>query len=1203
MIRVMVPGARRSLRSRLGAGAAVMALACAAAPAALVVVTPGKAHAAEECGVLPLTGVQLCPTGDYPAGIVYTGVVGDVLLELDAAAQVLETVVLDATGDVSFLADGDTLITSDTGPGLIATAGDDVTLALDAVETTANGAEGVIVDAGGEVLVDVDSILTTGDASDALNIEADEGVTVTAGTLSTSGADSDGVELVSLSGPVSLDADLIETIGDASSGAFLRTAGDTDVNLSVLRTQGFEAVGLDLSVDPSACVLLIAGSCDSSFAIGELTTEGDGAIGALVRGAGNITADVGVLRTDGDEAAGLDLAADPDACVVLGAGNCGTSFVVDDLLTRGDLAPGVLVRGAGPITGDVGLIRTQGDDAAGLDLAVDPDACIVLGAGGCDIDVGGQAVRTEGDGAVGVLLRGAGDVLADFNLVNTSGDNANAIDIMTDPAVCLVLGAGSCGVTVGDGGGDVDTDGDGSDGVVVVTPGPVDVDLDDVQTDGDEAEGIRIVGGDQPIAVTVDSVVTTGADAEAIDVTGTGAISIDANTIRTSGPGSEGVIVDGGLGPIMVDVGAIDTAGAGADGVDITADGEIDVVVGDVDTTGDGANGVLVAGGAGEVTVDVGGGSTTGVDADVIRLSTTSGAQVITAGGLTADGAGSDGIEADSVSGDIAITVDGDITAAVDAVKADTGGAIDVTVAAGADVFGGSNGLELTSGTGTTITNNGVIDAGVGAAIDVDGAAAAIDNNGRIVGAVDLTDNDDTLVNDGVFDADGNSNFGAGVDLLDNNGTVRVRDDVTLVGLEDFNNDGLIDMIDGAADDSLTLPGDFSAGVDSELAVDVALGVDGTPADQLIIGGDVTGETVVTINPIGDGFGVLNPDGVVIVDTDGAANGSFTIGGPTTSGFVDYDIVVRDGDAVLVGLPGQAVFETVRAGALTQEFWYASADAIGAHMGHAARSPSGSGWWVTPFVTDKSHDSDREFTAFGVTSTRDLSYDQNHIGFQAGAEWGGAPFFFGVTGGYGTSKAEFETTGHELDLKGWNAGAYAGVEAGGFIASLLAKVDVFDADYDAATVPVQAEFDGKSWGAEGMVGYRFGGEAGYVQPEVSLAYVRTSLDGFDAAGASVDFEDAESLRGKAGVRAGWGDGAVRPFAALHAVHEFQGENGLTFSSGGFDLPIVDEPDETYGHAAIGADIDAGRADGFIQAEGLFGDVQGWGLRAGFRTRF
>lgn len=1158
MFSINAPSAQRSLRSRLGAGVAVVALACVAAPAAVVIGAPTPAKAADECGALPLVGVQTCPTGEYPTGITYTGVAGDALLQLDSAAQVLDTVTLDAAGDVSFLAQGDTLITSDTGPGLIATAGNDVNLLLDAVETTADGAEGVVVNAAGQVAVDVDSIVTSGDASDALNIDAGEGVTVTAGTLNTSGTDSEGVELVSLSGPVSLNADAIETLGDASTGAFLRTAGDTDVNVSVLRTSGFEAVGLDLSVDPTACVLLVAGSCDSSFTIGELTTDGDGATGALVRGAGNITADVGILRTSGDEAAGLDLAADPDACVVLGAGSCGTSFVVDDLLTSGLTAPGVLVRGAGPITGDVGLIRTQGDDAAGLDLAVDPDACILLGAGACDIDVGGQTVTTEGDGAVGVLIRGAGDVLADFDLINTDGANANAIDIATDPAVCVVLGAGSCGVTVGDGtggdeglGGDVDTDGDDSDGVVVTTPGPVDVNLDDVSTDGDNAEGILITGGDQPINVTVDTVTTTGADAEAIDVTGTGATTIDANRVETRGPRSEGV---------------------------------------------------LVAGGAGPVTVGLGGGVSRGADADLINVSTTTGAQVITAGGLNATGDGSDTIEADSDTGDIAITVTDDLTADADAVNASTGGAVDVTVASGADVFGGDNGLDLTSGTGTTVTNNGIIGAGSGIAINVDGAAAAIDNNGRIVGGVNLTDNDDALTNDGTFAADVNSDFGAGTDVFGNNGTVDVRGDVAFAGLETFNNNGLIDMIDGAADDSLTLPGAFNGGAGSALGVDVNLGANGTPADQLVIGGAVTGTTAVTVNNTG-GAAVLNPTGVLIVDATAAPEGSFVLDGPTSSGFVDYDLAVRDGDVVLVGMPGQTVFETVRAGAMTQEFWYASADAITAHMNHRGRL-GGSGWWVTPFATDKSHDGDREFTAFGVTSSRDLSYDQDHQGFQGGVEFGsGEPFFYGVTGGYGTSQIDFDVTGHEVDLKGWNVGAYAGYASGGLTATVLAKYDTFDADYDARTVPFTADFDGTSWGVEGTVGYRFQALGGYVQPEATLAYVSTSLDGYDIPGASVDFGDADSLRGKIGVRGGWGEGPVRPFASLHAVHEFKGDNGVVFSSGGFDLPLTDDADETYGHAALGADFDAGRADGFVQAEGMFGDVQGWGLRAGFRSKF
>lgn len=126
--------------------------------------------------------------------------------------------------------------------------------------------------------------------------------------------------------------------------------------------------------------MLGAGSCDVEAIVGNITTEGFGSIGGLVVAAGDIDVAVDALQTGGDEAAGLDLSADPTVCAALGTGGCGTAFTVTNLITGGARSPGAIVSAVGDIDGSVGVLRTEGEDSAGLDLSSDPGACVLLGA-------------------------------------------------------------------------------------------------------------------------------------------------------------------------------------------------------------------------------------------------------------------------------------------------------------------------------------------------------------------------------------------------------------------------------------------------------------------------------------------------------------------------------------------------------------------------------------------------------------------------------------------------------------------------------------------------------------------------------------------------------------------------------------------------------------------------------------------------------
>jgi len=877
---------------------------------------------------------------------------------------------------------------------------------------------------------------------------------------------------------VTLAAEEITTVGFGSIGALVAATGDTNINVGVLRTGGDEAAGLDLSADPNACVALGVGACDTAFTIGELTTSGANAPAALVRAAGDIDADIGVLRTEGNESVGLDLASDPETCAVLGAGACDTSFSVGQLTTEGTGATGILARTSGATTGNVGVLRTRGADATGVDIAANPTSCVLIGAGACDIGLTANEVSTTGDGAAAVLIGAAGNVVTDLGLLSTAGDDATALNIVADPAACLAFGPGSCVVTAAV--DEVETGGDNSPGIVVETP-------DDV--------------------------------------------TVDAGTVNTAGADSSGVIV-----------------------------------------------------------------------------TTDTGAQVITAGPVRVRGLRSNGIVATSETGDIAITAEDDIVSDLGVgIIADTGGAVNITTLAGADVSGGLGGIDATSGLGTRMLLRGAVSGGTGPAINVDGAAADIlvDTTGAISGRIDLTDAADRLVNNGTFAARGTSNFGAGFDVLTNNGRVNADGAVTLAGLETFNNNALIDMVDGAANDVLTLPGAYTAGAGATLAIDVDAGTTGTPADRLVIDGVVTGTTTVDLNF--DEPGVVNLDGTVIVDA-GLGTGNFVLGGTERAGFVDFSLGANAaGDTLLFATPNARAIEVALLPQFGQTFWYRSADAwsiSAAQRRNDLQTGTGRGFgiWGQGYMAQEERGDWQDVDIAGAATRTDLRYETDYRGLQGGIDFrpGDGPLTFGITGGYQKGDTDL-ASGTDVDFKGWNVGGYMLYGAPqGLYAELLAKVDFFDLDLNNGDLFAGADLEGKSYGAEGEIGFRTQIAGADVDLGAGLAYVKTDIDGFEASNAVFELDDTDSLRGQLGVRISGQSGAFRPFADFRAFHEFLGDNEVRFISGGYTLPLSDRGLGTSGRIEIGVEGPVNAGGLFLSTWGELGDTTSYGVRAGFR---
>ena len=1112
-----------------------------AAPAAAQDACTITAPATIDC-TAPVPPPPGSPPGTPPTTgtITLTGSPDPVTVTLADGFVSQETATLGTVGgaDIDIVSNGVSTIQS-TGPGLVADSSGGITANITNVTTTGDSATGVLLRAADDIIFTSDGTISTAGANaDGVNAEG-RSVTLDLTDVSTTGPNAQGVEVGTIDGPAVVTFDAITTSGDGSTGAIIRSTGDSTLSGNAIRTGGTDAAAFDISNDAAACVVLGAGGCDNTVTIDEVTTDGFGSTGGLVSSTGDTNVTIGVLRTGGDEAAGLALTADPASCVVLGVGGCDTAFTVGELTTAGDRSPGAVARGAGPITADVGVLRTAGDESAGLDLASDPGACAVLGAGACGTSFSAGELTTSGDGSTGILVRSAGDTSGDVGLVRTQGNDAAGIDIAGDPTACLLIGAGAC--DVGLAADAVSTEGDGAAGVLIDTPGNVVTDLGLITTEGDDSTGLGIRN-----------------DPAACLALGPGSCTVHAaaDRVETGGDNSPGIEIDGGDDPVTVDAGAVVTAGDDSPGIDVaTVNGDISIL----------------------------------------------------AGPVTVTGLGSDAIRAISVCGDIDITARDDIVSAQGtAILASTGCAVTVTTLPGAPVSGATAGIDVTSGTGATIVIGDAVSATAGPAIDVDGAAAdvTIAPTGSVAGRIDLTDNDDRLVNQGVFAPVGTSEFGLGADLLVNSGTVRVRGAPTLAGLDSFVNRGLADFVDGAADDRLTLGGDFTGEAGSRLTLDVAAGTAGTPADRLVVAGNAGGTTAVSLNLLG-GAAVANPTGTLIVDAGAAAAGAFTLAGPTRSGFVDYALRQTGGDTFLLALPNELAVEPLLIGGLGLDFWYQSADAwsesaVVRRGNLGSERPRGTSFWAQLYGGQDETGGTRAIDLFGTSRDIDLGVETDRRGAQVGIDLSfGGSLAAGLAAGYQHADSDLES-GTRIAAEGHNIGAYLLYGgATGFYAELLAKADYFDVRLGNGASFAAARSDGRSYGAEGEIGYRMGMSALQVDFGAGLAYVRTDIDAIETTGFRFDFDRAESLRGRLGIRVA-GTGAFAPYADVKLLHEFRGDNETAVESGGFTLDLADQGRGTWFRGELGLTGSPAASGGFVSAWAQAGDVKGYGLRLGFR---
>ncbi|HEX8669408.1 MAG TPA: autotransporter outer membrane beta-barrel domain-containing protein [Allosphingosinicella sp.] len=1138
-------------------GATAAAIAAWSAPA-----TAKDPPPPEPASCSPIVdGEAFCPAegNPYPEGIVFIGEGEDYRVVLE------DGVAVDAKGPLGLYADN-----KEDGSIRIRGAGASISANERAVTVSTDR---------GDIDLALGSVAMTADFRSAVGAYSNEGdVSVDLGSLTTSGEWAFGVDAYSVTGNVSVSIDSIETTGNVADG------------ITAVAEQG--------SVSVEA---------------GTISTHGDAAWGVNAFSGGNMTVTTGDLSIDGDVAAGVNT-------VSLGT----TTVTTGDVTVTGEGSQAIAALGWDAVTVTAENINVSGENSGGVGAAsVIGDARITVGN-----------VTTTGGGGIGARSEG-GDAVIHAGIVSVSGDYA------------IGVGAGSEGGAVLVDVASVTTNGVFAVAVGGESFGDVTIRSGAISTQGELAMGVRAFGG--TVSVDVTGALTTTGDSAFGVLSGSrfgDAVVRTAGPVSTSGDFAVGLWVVGRNGIAIVrNEGGLATSGDRATGILATGeDGAVSVVSTSVSTTGDLAHGIEAETKFLEVVPFEGPGippaGAPRRDIDIV-----SGSVAVTgegSRGISAIGLGNISIAAGTTRAarGEAIFVDANKLAEVTVTgtaRSDSGDAVSITgcdivftLASGGSVFGASDGLLVNAvgfrpivppgeiiffadpaPAGTAkIFNHGTLSAGSGYAIRVDSGTASIRNFGTLVGAVRFAGGDDRLYNNGLFVADGNSRFGDGDDLFVNRGTLRLAHSgsgptrLRFDGLERFENRGLIDLGGGAVGDRLILSGDFDGSGGSMLRLDVAADATGTAADTLVVRGAASGTTRIALNLVG-GPGVANADGALLVNAGSAPASAFELAGPHRSGFVDYSLRQRGGDTLLLALPNELALEPLLLAEAGSDLWHQSAGAWSQSatlrrdtIGGGSRRVSG---WLQGYAGTEERGKRRTVDLAGTAQDVDLRQDLDRQGFQGGFDFaagtGGA---VGITAGWEHFHLDFRS-GTRAELQGYNVGAYALYQhPGGVFAQAVAKADFFDGNIQNGSLFGGGDLKGKSYGAEGELGYRYAGSGVRIDASGALAWVRSELDDLAASNASFDYRASDGVRGRVGLRVSGTAPGLAPYADARLFHEFREGERARFHSGGYAFAPVGRAYRTSARGEAGVAGTLRSLGGFVSVWAELGDSEGYGLRLGLR---
>lgn len=948
-----------------------------------------------------------------------------------------------------------------------------------------------------------------------------------------------------------------------------------------------------------------------------------------------------------------------------------------DFLTFGPAAGSIVTitdLGGRITVNNSGKFATVGAGVAGI-------SSVTLLGGAINITNTGD-VATAGFGSASVF---AATVFGGGITINNSGNLATAGGLSYGISAYTAL-AGAINITNT---GDIATAGFNSYGIYALASGPGDITVTNsggLSTAGFFATGISAEAGgpSSDISILNNGEITTrglGADGilarttannSTIGISNTG----DITTRGHFGYGVRAITLGRNSAVAITNSGTFDTSGNNAEGIyALTFGRNADISVtntGEINTRGQDAEGLYLTTFGRDASINVntsGTITTTGFAAEGVNAATygrNAGISITNSGDILAKGALADGMYAytSGLNSGITISNSGSTRAegfrgyGITAVSVGPGSGI--TVNNSGELFGSSIGLFSYSATSTTVNNSGDISAGSGLAIDTNGASTSINNSGLITGFVDLTNRSDTFTNmaGGEFNASNTSRFRRGNDLFLNEAGATLRtankfsskEHTRFTGLERFQNQGLITMVDDKTGDSFTLsntPGGtdlkFNGSGKSTLGVDTFLGGPGSKSDTLTVEGTTTGRTRLSVNNTNPGPGVLNREGIPVVFVDGNVNKSnFYLEKPIDAGFFEYDLVFvptgsgrfelrshTGGGSHILPHIITAAHETFHQ---STETWFDQTTDLRAMLARGSvcddiQHPQerircqdlydivpavwarGGGTWLDLDDTGTTKANGRTYR---YDLGRDLDIWQVESGIDFGKEAILSPddiLVFGVLGGAVESSLQYDAIARAFEISNLEAGAYATYLRGGFFLDTLFKA-FFGTIEPTAAVEYPETLDMQTYGLRMDSGYRFGGlkDGPFVEPLGTVAVSWTHVDDFAHQGNSVDFDDDEQVRGRVGLRVGtssliWEGTTFEPFVTGSFWGLLSGEHSATLTSGGTDFVFTDTPDEVWGEVSGGVNFFNPEAQTavFAKVDYIFADqTEGISARGGMR---
>ena len=462
--------------------------------------------------------------------------------------------------------------------------------------------------------------------------------------------------------------------------------------------------------------------------------------------------------------------------------------------------------------------------------------------------------------------------------------------------------------------------------------------------------------------------------------------------------------------------------------------------------------------------------------------------------------------------------------------------------------------------------------------------------------------------------------------------------DQTILSLD---NAGLV-RLDGAPGTTLTVINNY-AGNGGTLAINTALGGDGSPTDRLFAN-TTSGSTKLQVNNVG-GTGAQTIEGIKIVDVGGASNGAFALQGDyvfqgeqaVIGGAYAYTLhkngvsTPTDGDWYLRSAlinpppdvppaplfqPGVPLYESypqillslMSMPTLRERIGYdalggrgpapmpaAYIDEGGSYLGGPPvagyeRAPGhrdvGNAWWGRV---------DASRISIEPSSTASAAYDADQVRLQTGfdaliyADRAGK-LLAGLTVQHGSSSARVDSVWGDgkINVEAYGiGGTLTWLGLNGFYVDTQAQVTWFDTDIRSSLAGTMTEGDDAvGYGISLETGKRFAAFGPWaLTPQAQLSYTSVDLDFTDAFGAEVSTRNGDSLLGRVGIaldyRNAWLGARSNMYGIANLYYEFLDGTSIDVSGTRF----VSRKDELWGGLGVGGMYSWG-ADKYA----LFGEV-------------